>query len=290
MRVLATILLLSPPAFAATPVERAVDYLAREVPRWSRENHCFSCHNNGDGARALYTARRLHFAVPDAALADTTAWLLRPLDWDRNGGSPAASDKKLARIQFAAALAESGADRSALVAAAASLVPYQESDGSWQADSGSETGSPATWGSALATWMTRRVLEAAGAVRFREPIRKADSWLRAAKPQTVADAAVLLMAGRRESLDYLRTAQTRDGGWGPRPHAPTEVFDTALVLLALPPGNEMIEPGRRFLIRMQSPDGGWPETTRPPGGQSYAQQISTSAWATLALLATDAER
>src|SRR5262249_25750881 len=33
--------------------ERAVAYLVREVPLWSQENHCFSCHNNGDGARAL---------------------------------------------------------------------------------------------------------------------------------------------------------------------------------------------------------------------------------------------
>src|SRR6266853_1906685 len=26
----------------------AVEYLVVEVPRWARENHCFSCHNNGD--------------------------------------------------------------------------------------------------------------------------------------------------------------------------------------------------------------------------------------------------
>ncbi len=58
--------------------QRAIDYLAREVPRWSKENHCFSCHNNGDAARALYVARRLGYRVPGEALADTTAWLLRP--------------------------------------------------------------------------------------------------------------------------------------------------------------------------------------------------------------------
>ena len=27
-----------------TPEERAVAYLGREVPRWQRENHCYSCH------------------------------------------------------------------------------------------------------------------------------------------------------------------------------------------------------------------------------------------------------
>jgi hypothetical protein len=44
--------------------------------------------------------------------------------------------------------------------------------------------------------------------------------------------------------------------------------------------------GRAYLIRAQLPAGGWPETTRPSGFQSYAQHISTSGWATLALLKT----
>src|SRR4051812_20412509 len=83
---------------------RALAYLAREVPRWSAENKCYSCHNNGDAARALYVAVRLARRVPDPALADTTRWLAHPERWDNNGGEGAASDKKLARIQFAAAL------------------------------------------------------------------------------------------------------------------------------------------------------------------------------------------
>jgi hypothetical protein len=49
---------------------------------------------------------------------------------------------------------------------------------------------------------------------------------------------------------------------------------------------ESLEHGRRFLIATQQPDGGWIETTRPPGGVSYAQRISTTSWATLALLVT----
>ena len=133
---------------------RATGYLVVEVPRWARENHCFSCHNNGDGARALYVAARLGYLVPDAALADTAKWLLEPGKWDNNGGNPGFSDKKLARIQFAAALSEayvSGAiPGRALREAAASLLPYQEADGSWQVDAGA-VGSPATYGASLAT-------------------------------------------------------------------------------------------------------------------------------------------
>jgi Prenyltransferase and squalene oxidase repeat. len=83
-------------------------------------------------------------------------------------------------------------------------------------------------------------------------------------------------------------AQSSDGGWGPNPMAASEPFDTAVVLLALRDAKAVAR-GRAFLIARQRPDGGWPETTRPAGAQSYAQHISTTAWAALALLA-DAER
>jgi hypothetical protein len=53
-----------------------------------------------------------------------------------------------------------------------------------------------------------------------------------------------------------------------------------------PGAGEMIQRGRNFLAAQQRPDGSWPATTRPPGGDSYAQLVSTTGWATLALLAT----
>jgi hypothetical protein len=273
-------------AFAATPEERAVTYLAREVPRWSVENHCYSCHNNGDGARALFAAGRSGYTVPAEAVRDTTAWLVRPDKWDSNSRNPEAGDKRLARIQFAAALAEAAIDISALRQAANSLLAYQNQDGSWQVDSSAEGGSPVTYGPVLATWMARQTLAAADARQYDDAIAQADEWLRRLNPATVPDAAVVLMAsGKRECRDMILRAQGSDGGWGPRAHTPSEVFDTALVLLAVRTG-EMAKRGRAYLIRMQLPSGGWPETTRPSGGQSYAHHISTSAWATLALLAT----
>ena len=46
------------------PRRGALAYLTREVPRWSRENHCYSCHNNGDAARASVRGRAAGIAVP----------------------------------------------------------------------------------------------------------------------------------------------------------------------------------------------------------------------------------
>ncbi|HZT81886.1 MAG TPA: prenyltransferase/squalene oxidase repeat-containing protein [Gemmataceae bacterium] len=290
-----------------SPEDRAVAFLAREVPRWHAENHCYSCHNNGDAARALYTAKRLGYAVPDKALADTTRWLARPAGWDHNGGEGEHNDKVLARVQFAAALAEAMeagavADPKPLAKAADLVAEKQHTDGSWHISSDG-VGSPASHSPALATWFARRVLLRADPQRHRKAVAAAEAWLDRREVKTVHDAAVLLLflegrpgaaaATRREQcLAVIRKGESRGGGWGPYVRSAPEVFDTALVLLALAKvkgdkeGAAMIRRGRAWLIAAQQGDGGWQETTRPPGGQSYAQHISTTGWAALALLAT----
>src|SRR5262245_28309956 len=108
---------------STTAEERAIAYLAREVPRWSASNKCYSCHNNGDAARELYLAKRLNLSVPAKALEDTSRWLARPADWAHNGEEGPFNDKVLSVIQFAVALADgietgSIADRKALAKAA----------------------------------------------------------------------------------------------------------------------------------------------------------------------------
>ena len=287
-----------------------MEFLSREVPRWSRENHCFSCHNNGDAARALYEASRAGLRVPAEAMAGTTAWLARPSGWDHNGGDGPFSDKRLARVAFTSALAAatragSNRDRAALRDAADRLARDQADDGSWTLEGEESPGSPAAYGRVLATFLAREGLAAADPDRFRAAIGRADGWLMRRELRTVADASVGLMAiaaaadspasaaRRREAMDLLRRGQSDDGGWGPYVASPPETFDTALVLLGLArcgdssdPVRRMIARGRAFLIAAQRDDGSWAETTRPAGGTSYAQRISTTGWATLALLAT----
>jgi hypothetical protein len=288
----------------------ALAYLSREVPRWSQENHCYSCHNNGDAARALYAGQRAGHTIPPSALAATTAWLTHPHRWDHNGGKGPFSDKRLARVQFTTALvaaSEAGfvPDPRALIEAAALLVPDQAPDGSWplEGDDTGGPGSPATYGRPLATHLARECLRAADPILFREPIARAGRWLAEREIRTVIDASVALLAlgsdpskkpfpARNSCLALLRKGQAEDGGWGPFAASPPEVFDTALAVLGLsrikldPDDRPLIARGRAFLIGRQRPDGSWIETTRPPGAESYAQRISTTGWAALALLAT----
>jgi squalene cyclase len=278
---------------AQAPEDRAIAYLAGEVREWPEKNHCFSCHNNGDGARALLIAMRHGKHVPPDALRDTLSWLARPSDWYIAAKNPAVSDKVLATIQFAAALTEvSVAQRAAVVKAAESLVSHQKPDGSWTIDEGS-IGSPATYGPALATYMAIRALETPQNGDFSEPVERARAWLKRQKPASVSEAAAAMLAGVAHHSELLLAWQNSDGGWGPWAKTPSEAFDTGLALLALeryPAARSAVVKGRAFLIKTQQPPGGWPETTRPSGGQSYAQHISTSAWAAIALLETDSKR
>lgn len=313
MRLAATFLILMSAGARATEPsgpsaeEKAIAFLAREVPRWERENRCHSCHNNGDAFRALSRAAGLSRGTDRRATAETVRWLRNPEGWERNGGEGPFNDRRLARLQFTLALGasvEAGwvTDRAPLIRAAERLAGDQGTDGAWPIE-GETIGSPASYGRPLATVLARRLLRDVDAARFREPIARADRWLLGLKAVTIPAAAAVLMRGgpggdpawdaaRGRALALLRSGQSSDGGWGPYRSAPPEVFDTALALLALARGRdepgvgEMIRRGRSFLVAAQRPDGDWPETTRPTGGESYAQRISTAGWATLALLET----
>ena len=305
-------------------VERAIAYLSVEVEKWRPENGCFSCHNNGDGARALYLARTLGFEVPEKALAETTEWLRHPEKWDSNPGDPAVSDKKLARLQFSFALAiaiqsDESSDNAALDEVLRSVLADQTESGYWRVDSSSEMGSPVTWGNPLATLYTIGILTSLDGTEPSEKAlssaRKGLRWLAGFEPKTTIGKTVQISAlsfeisegqtdqpvdsGRlsrkaANACESLLDAQGSDGGWGPHAGTPSEVFDTAVVLFHLDECVVAEHSGRsaesareralQFLYRTQAAAGGWPETTRPSGGQSYAQHISTTAWALMALL------
>jgi hypothetical protein len=295
-------------AVNSLPEVRAITYLSREVPSWFLANKCYSCHNNGDAARALYAAGRLKYSLPAKVLDDTSAWLTKPRTWHINGGDVEYKDEGLARIQFGAALVEaldSGLlkDRQPLLAAAELVAKGQDKDGAWQSQFKGDVGSPVTYGVALSTVQARNILRKADPQKYQAAISKADEWLLKAPVARVLDAAAVLLgldgmpgergaAKRRQCLETIKKGESKEGGWGPFVNSAPEVFDTALVLLAvsrLADNQQVVESirrGKSYLIANQKQNGSWPETTRPTGGESYAQRISTTAWATLALLAT----
>lgn len=302
-------------ARADRTIARALGYLGDEVASWRPKNGCYSCHNNGDAARAMMLAGRLGYPIRTGALGETLDWLRAPAQWDHNRGEGPYSDKKLARIQFAAALTEAGAAGLIQSAEAASeagrlLVEIQTPEGAWGLDTGGALGSPVTYGPYLATALAIRTLSNAEGERYASAIEEGARWLSRSEPKTVLDAAACLIGlrgveeekardTRRRALELLGGAQKADGGWGPYRISASEPFDTAIALIALAEivesGGEAqdsakfgprIESGRGYLAQSQLRDGSWPETTRPEGYESYAQRLSTAGWATMALVMT----
>lgn len=299
------------PQSADQPIARAVAYLTVEVPRWRQEHPCYSCHNNGDAMRALIAASTRGHTVGNA-IDDSLAWLATPERWESNARRGGSEELPLARIQFASALSAmvsaGRAQPDALDRAAALLVVHQQDDGSWRLSESQTLGGPTFYGTSLATAMARRTLGRTKGRTSEVALAKANAWLRSANPATVLDASSLLIgldrdrdaaavAQRLKCREILKRGQGPDGGWGPYVTSQSEPFDTALAVLALvtdpavgsPPQSaieltQMVSRGRDYLVRSQNPDGSWPETTRPPNGESYAQRISTTAWALLALL------
>jgi hypothetical protein len=276
------------------------------VPQCNREHRCFSCHNNGDGTRALLAAANTPFAPkPEVLTDDTLEFLKQPSRWDKNGVDAAFSDKSLARLQFASALSNAIragrlSDRQAAMQAGELLVKDQADNGSWPIDDAGPVGSPVTYGPMLATATAIETLRQFDAERFRASISKAEAWLQNRPIQNTDDAASVLLVTSSsspgdqkridEAINFLKRGQNSDGGYGPFSRSASEPFDTALAVIALARfrdrkgASEMRQRGRDYLIKNQKPDGSWTESTRPAGAESYAQRISTTSWATMALL------
>ena len=296
--VISVVALRAQQAAPTTAEARAIAFLAKEVPAWHAEHRCYSCHNNGDAARALVQASRSGFDTA-SPLADTLAFLSLPPDWEKNSRGGGLDDTALARIQFAGALTSAIEAkllaRDALAPAAKLVASDQKPNGSWQLDPSNSLGSPTTYGTPLATWAARRALVAADASGYRAQIEKAEAWMRALKPRDTPDlAAVTLTFPAGPEADRIERAlidlQGPDGGWGPFPNVRSEPFDTAIAVLALRSRavtsgrSAAIARGLDYLRSSIGDDGSWVETTRPAGQRSYAQRLSTTGWAVLALL------
>lgn len=308
-------------------IRRAIVYLSAEVRDWSRNNGCFSCHNNGVAAVALFSAKRQRFEVPDEALAETIEWLKDPHEWENNRDDPAVSDKKLARFHFALARAEAvnadAIDRGPVQAELAEmLVADQAESGAWVVDPQQVLGSPLTLGDVFATALAAVTLMRISGTPHQVQIAKGLDWVAIAPARSTVDRGSKLMlmpaipgirrfvgdaAGMPPAAEVdadqipglakaLTDTQNSDGGWGPYPNTPSEIFDTCVAVLGLGLAREVpticeddacseaLTKAMKYLLDAQLPAGGWRATTRPSGGDSYAQHIATTAWVLFTLL------
>jgi hypothetical protein len=251
----------------AAAAARAVEYLKKQVNAKTPD---------GEAIRALVIAGAKGHDV-GASLDSVLPVLKSPASW------PRANRIALAHA-LAAAERHGRAASTDLAAAAKLLIADQQQDGSY--------------GSILDTWRARHTLIESGMQPDEVWIILIDRWVRGiSQLDTTGDVAATLMALdlssdvmaenlRRSSLGYLRNAQSKDGGWGPKADQPA-TLDTALAVLALSVLDteprlarstyrpeelkDAIARGKAYLVSRQRPDGSWPEPGATP-------------WALLALL------
>lgn len=297
-----------------TAIDNAVRYLSKASLTWPSENHCFSCHNNGDAVRVLAQVAPDELKRQENDWQAVYQWLVQPTQWETAKTEEASLSPILAPIQFGSALVALSTAKllnlspEAINDTAQLIVQSQDPTGFWAVEAPQHLGSPGTFGNPLATTIAVRILQSLAPNKAAKSIERAKQWANTRQARANLDlaAGILLLTTDKLSTDAgvrdqqrveiwtqkLINNQTSQGGWGPYPNRFPEIFDTALALLALCEAprhfvpSSVLERGQRFLLTEQESAGGWPETTRPSGGTSYAQHISTSAWALEAVAAT----
>ena len=215
-----------------------------------RENQCFSCHHQGDGARALASARAQGWKLPAETLDSSQQWLEKLEDWHHQKGDPNAKDPLLADLQFSMTRCSD-----AIIDGIRDRIPPMVSVGGGAIVDPSERGRllglgvRAHSGNArcsrfsLGHFLAWRLLKAAAYPAFSSARERAEKWLLQIPIQHVPNAACkLLFVQERDQgaqgesilcLEFLMKSQSRFGGWGPYPGSPAEIFDTSLALIAL---------------------------------------------------------
>jgi hypothetical protein len=284
---------------------RAQEFLTRELAQWHAEERCASCHHDGDAARVLWSFDAGFDALREARLAEHRHRLLRSSLWCDPQADPRFRDERLALVQRAAALHAALArgarlDVGAMESLFEALRAEQEEPGCWLGSTTTGLGGPVTYGPFLATAVALGALDERVDAASVAAVRRGRAWLANATPSATMEHAAVAWAlaapreprereARDVAVEALLARAARSGGFAPWEQGPSEVFDTALALLALEaqPAAPDIERARAaargYLEREQELDGGWRETTRPAGGESRAHRVSTSAWAAQAL-------
>lgn len=287
----------------------ATQYLEKEALSWQPDNACFSCHNNGDATRVLLEISETTRQFKDSRWNESLEWLDTPEKWKKASPTEVALSPALAIIQFGNAMLAAQqigllpVNDSRFRSAAILTIESQHADGYWEIEPPGHLGSPGTYGNPLGTAMALRILKNSKVSKAGTAIQKSMEWITKMSLKSTIDlaAGIQILKNSDTSERLALVAQWRatliqqqndNGSWGPYASRFGEAFDTAVALLTLTPFlpshpdyRRPLELGRSFLANTQEPSGGWTETTRPAGGTSYAQHISTSAWALSALTA-----
>ncbi len=302
-------------ADARTSLARSAALLQSIGPPVFQKHGCITCHNQSIPAQVAAAARERGIPVNEELAKKNLKQILavyKPMgDEAMQGKPPLGTAITVGYISMALAAEKYPLDKTT-AALAHIMAASQMPDGSWPGGiSRPPMEDSAITGAAMAVRaLTLYPIEGAKQ-EIDQKLRRAGTWLLAAKPQSAEEHAMRLMAlawtgASRRDIDVAVEAwiagQRSDGGWAQLPHFEPDAYATGITLYALheagiPVTHPAYQKGVRFLLANQHQDGSWFVTTRSfpvqPQMESgypfgYNQWISAAgaSWASLAIANT----
>jgi hypothetical protein len=309
-------------------VRRALPWLARDMVAWRENNQCAACHHGPMYLWSSHVAKRQGYAVDERQLESYTEWLIndpssRIFPASQFAPVAAAAPSAADRMTTAMMGRRNLSQPTLYLAHALNSMPagnplaaqgQKRLAEHWRAaqmDDGSlagRAGRPPIFNTPhiLTLWAAAALHDlkesAAGAPALALIRRRADDFLTNQSPDTSHQAVVLqllLATSRRDPRQQalfgkVRSSQRDDGGWSQSPDRPSDAFATGQTLHAMnragvPPTDESVRRGLRYLATRQAADGTWPMTSRiDPSTDKPADDLNpityaATAWAVIGM-------
>ena len=308
---------------AREAVERSLPLLQRASATVFTAGGCVACHAQPIASMAVEMARARGWHVDEAvgkSVSEESDRVRRSLSASmpallqgrQLGGTP---DSQLYEsLMMAAAREPSGPSTDGLIHF---LLAKQQPAGNW---AGFGSRAPIQDGDFSRTAMAIKILTVYGMpsrkTEIAERVGRAADWLAKQTPQSTQERMMQILGlkwagvqtGLRETpTKELIALQRADGGWAQTPYLESDAYATGQVLYALhetgfsSENDPTFRRGVEFLLRTQKGDGSWYVKSRATKIQPYFQSgfpydhdqwisASATAWATMALSFTEAEK
>jgi ankyrin repeat protein len=287
-------------------VEKALDVLVKQSPKFVKTSGCNSCHNQSLPAAAVALARDRGIPGPRNIVELPNEMVEKGSE--RTMNMAVVGVNSIGYEMFALAASHKPADEYT-----DSIVHYLKSmqtpQGNWLT-----TGNrpPLTSDDFLTTAMAIQTLQvyspATEKADTEKRMARAAAWLEAAKPVTTQERAFHLLgltwakgspAAIKRAAHELAQTQRADGGWSQLPTMGSDAYAAGEALYALSVArmqsdNPVYQKGVKYLLRSQAQDGSWHVVTRslpvqpyfesgfPYGHDQWISAAGTS-WAAMAL-------
>ena len=304
----------SPAASARAAFERIMPLLQRSDVTFVEKTGCVSCHHNTLTAMTVAAARTERLPFDEAIAARQRQTIGTLLGDRRESAALGAEIQNVASNVLTGLAAEQYRPDATTDVMAYFLKGRQSADGRWQ-NFFVDHRPPIQHSDIEATATAiRALLVYAPAPRRSEygrAVRRATTWLMAARPRTVDERAWQLMglqwAGVDTRHDRIKAAarsllaeQRADGGWAQLPTLASDAYATGQVLVALRqvgavrPSETAYRRAVQYLLGSQLADGTWYVKSRAVGFQPYFESgfphgpdqwmsMAASNWAAIAL-------